>query len=191
MITWVGQPSEPTGQYKIIYQDITITDQQGKEWYGRIGSKQGYQDNTSISVTVEEKQGQDGPYNYFRKYDPQYPDRAAPQQAQISQKGSFDATGKYQSTPSQAQEAPSQPAQSQKSPNKGKSTPDGEKEMRIVRGNALNAVMSATEIPADMVKNYLTSSVQWILTGRWEFRLTDKPDKPVESQQAGEDDIPF
>lgn len=88
-ITEVGQPSEPSGQFQVRYQDITITDELGKQWYGRIGSKQGYQANTPIVVTVEEKDGQDGKYNYFRKFNPQY-----------------------------GSQAPSQPAGGQKSPNK-------------------------------------------------------------------------
>jgi hypothetical protein len=71
-ITLVGQASEPSGQYNVRYQEITIVDQAGKSWYGRIGSKQGYQVNTPISVTVEVKPGEQGEYNYFRKYNPQY-----------------------------------------------------------------------------------------------------------------------
>lgn len=81
-ITQAGQASEPSGQFSVRYQDITITDPNGKEWYGRIGSKQGYQENTPISVTVEVKQGESGEYNYFRKHNPQYADRNAPQKPQ-------------------------------------------------------------------------------------------------------------
>lgn len=81
-ITQASQPTAPQGQYAVKYQDIAITDPTGKEWYGRIGSKQGYQTNTPISVIVEIKDGQDGtPYNYFRKYNPQYPNQPIPQQS--------------------------------------------------------------------------------------------------------------
>ena len=80
-ITQVGQASEPSGQYAVRYQDITITDPNGKEWYGRIGSKQGYQENTPISVTVEVKQGEQGEYNYFRKHNPQYADQTSSQRS--------------------------------------------------------------------------------------------------------------
>ena len=71
-ITNVGQASEPTGIHCIRYQDIVITDPNGREYVGRIGSKAGYQVNTPISVTVEVKQGDTGEYNYFRKFNPQY-----------------------------------------------------------------------------------------------------------------------
>lgn len=80
-ITEASPPSAPSGQYNVRYQDITITDELGKAWYGRIGSRQGYQANTPIVVTVEEKDGQDGKYNYFRKLNPQYGSQAPPQPA--------------------------------------------------------------------------------------------------------------
>ncbi len=80
-ITNVGQASEPTGNYQVRYQDIVITDPNGREYVGRIGSKAGYQVNTPISVTVEVKQGDSGEYNYFRKYNPEYADRTAPQRS--------------------------------------------------------------------------------------------------------------
>lgn len=48
-------------------------------------------------------------------------------------------------------------------------TNNGEREMRIVRGNALNAAMSAAEIPLDMVKDYLLAGVEFILTGKWKL----------------------
>jgi len=81
-VTSAGQASPPQGQYGVRYQDVTITDQQGYEHHGRIGSKQGYDVGTPIQVTVVEKQGQDGPYNYFKKYNPQYQQQTAPQQPQ-------------------------------------------------------------------------------------------------------------
>ena len=79
-ITQAGQPSDPSGQFQVRYQDIIITDQAGQEWPGRIGSRQGYQVGAPINVTVEEKQGESGTYNYFRKYNPRYPQgQSAPQ----------------------------------------------------------------------------------------------------------------
>jgi hypothetical protein len=82
-ITQVGPASAPSGQYQVRYQDVTITDDQnGKQWYGRIGSKQGYQGGEQVAVTVEVKQGQDGTYNYFKKFNPQYAPQNAPQAPQ-------------------------------------------------------------------------------------------------------------
>lgn len=55
-----------------------------------------------------------------------------------------------------------------------------QREMRIVRRNALNAVMSATDIPLDMVKNYLLTSVQFILTGDWKLNPPSyRKDEPI------------
>ena len=94
-ITQVGPASAPTGQHKVRYQDVTITDDQnGKQWYGRIGSKQGYQGGEVVTVTVEVKQGQDGTYNYFKKFNPQYASQnapQAPQQAAQEPKPDWDA----------------------------------------------------------------------------------------------------
>lgn len=84
-ITAVGPASAPTGQYNVRYQDVTIADQSGKEWYGRIGSKQGYQGGEQVAVTVEVKQGQDGTYNYFKKFNPQFGSQNAPQAPQQGQ----------------------------------------------------------------------------------------------------------
>jgi len=69
--------------------------------------------------------------------------------------------------------------------------------MRIVRGNALNAVMSAIEIPADAVEQYLLAGVQWILAGKWVVTPPNTPgyldegsqEPPTEGEIPGE--IPF
>lgn len=60
------------------YQWITIQTPTGSV-VGRIGSKQGYAAGGQISVTVEQKQGDAGSYNYFKKFNPQY--STAPQNA--------------------------------------------------------------------------------------------------------------
>ncbi len=71
-ITNAGPASPPTGQHGVMYQDVVIRDNNGYEYTGRIGSKNGYAVNTPIQVTMEEKSGHNGPYNYFKKYNPQY-----------------------------------------------------------------------------------------------------------------------
>ncbi len=45
---------------------------------------------------------------------------------------------------------------------------DPNRELTIKRGNALNAVMSATTIPSDLIGDYLAAAVNWIDTGRWQ-----------------------
>ncbi len=67
-----GVPSDPTGTYAVRYQDITIIGASGKTCVGRIGSKNGYNVGDQVEVSVEEKNGQKGPYNYFKKHNPQY-----------------------------------------------------------------------------------------------------------------------
>ncbi len=56
---------------------------------------------------------------------------------------------------------------------------DPNRELHIKRGNALNAVMSATTIPSDLIGSYLTSAVNWIDNGVWNlnpFPLGDEPE---------------
>jgi hypothetical protein len=72
-ITNAGPASPPEGQYGVRYQDVVITSNEGYEYTGRIGSKNGYANGTPIQVTSEEKQGSNGTYLYFKKYNPQYP----------------------------------------------------------------------------------------------------------------------
>lgn len=88
----------------------------------------------------------------------------------------------------------------QRAPQGGSRPPqqaNGQKEMRIVRGNALNAICSATEIPLDMVEQFLNRGVQFILTGNWR-PATDRsnapePDPSIQAPEQGgdESDIPF
>ena len=44
---------------------------------------------------------------------------------------------------------------------------DPNRDLHIKRGNALNAVMSATTIPSDLIGDYLAAAVNWIDTGTW------------------------
>ena len=64
----------------------------------------------------------------------------------------------------------------------------GQKEQRIMRGNSLNAMMSAAEIPLDMVGEYLYAGVQFILTGKWDLKPTTHVQTEPDPQ---EDDMPF
>ena len=164
-----------SGQFNVRYQDIVITDPNNRKWYGRIGSKQGYQGGEQITVSIEQKADSDGnTYNYFKRFNPQY-------------SGGEWTPPTDQSTLQSGQQAPPAAAQQQ----------NGQKEMRIVRGNALNAVMSATTVPSDMISDYLLTSVQFILTGNWILKpKLGQPDK-TENQYnynprtESDDDIPF
>jgi len=74
------------------------------------------------------------------------------------------------------------------------SADNGQREMRIIRGNSLNATMSATQIPLDMVKDYLAAGVQWIMAGTWELNPLHKPAKRIQTEPDApepDDDIPF
>ena len=44
---------------------------------------------------------------------------------------------------------------------------DPNRDLHIKRGNALNAVMSATTIAPDMIGQYLVASIGWINNGVW------------------------
>jgi hypothetical protein len=59
------------------------------------------------------------------------------------------------------QQGPSHSAQSQNS--------DPARDLSIKRGNALNAVMSATQIPSDKVGEYLVASMGWLNNGVWKL----------------------
>lgn len=61
---------------------------------------------------------------------------------------------------------------------------NGEKEERIMRGNSLNAIMSATDVPLDMVGDYLLAGVRFIKTGKWSITA-------AYAQQEPSDDIPY
>ena len=65
-----GTPFDRNGN---TYQNIVIRDNNGLEYTGRIGSKEGYVVNAPIQVTYEMKQGNRGEYMYFHRYNPDYP----------------------------------------------------------------------------------------------------------------------
>ncbi len=152
-ITQANQPSDPSGQFSVRYQDITITDNDGQEHYGRIGSKQGYAVGTPIQVTVEQKPGSEGVYNYFRKYNPKYP------QDQAAQKGSFDGAGAYQPAPQQPRQAPSQAAQSS---NTKEDVDWDAKDLRQARMNSLNNATRLICLLAEMTKNDASLNVDHV-----------------------------
>ncbi len=57
--------------------------------------------------------------------------------------------------------------------------PPNDREEKIMRGNALNAVMSATDITSFEVGAYLTAGLNWIKTGVWNLPLQqDTEDVP-------------
>lgn len=186
-ITQVGQPSEPSGQYQVRYQDIIITDQKGGEWPGRIGSKRGYQVNTPISVTVEDKDdGEGGTYNYFRKYNPQYPDQTAPQ-----------TVGGYPKLP-RGKQAPQQAAERPKSENKQYDT----RNTSIERQAAFKAACEycgRKSLEPDAVVKLARAGHYFIKTGNdvndisnYEPNSEEEPETSCESQDDNLDDnLPF
>ena len=107
----------------------------------------------------------------------------------------------YQQQPPQqnGQQAAPQPTGATNDPN----GMDSRKQSEIRRGNALNAIFSATEIPSDMVEQYLNAAVNWIKNGKWLLNCPiDQPDKtqpgvteyvPVDDTPAAvsDDDIPY
>ncbi len=156
----IAEPVDSTDQNQTKYQWITIQGPEGPI-RGRIGSKQGYQQGTPINVTVEVKQGQDGQYNYFKRYNPQY------------------------GQPSQGSPSPTSPQKPYEAAPIAPQSPNGN-EMRIVREVAIKAVLKRVEIPLDMVEDFLLTSVQFILSGVWKLRprygqplrRQDEPDAP-------------
>lgn len=181
-ITQVGQPSEPSGQFQVRYQDIIITDQNGQEWPGRIGSKQGYQANTPISVTVENKEdGEGGHYSYFRKYNPQYPDQATPQ----------ETVGGYRKLP-RGQQAPQQAAE----------RPNAKKEVdwdAIAEGKVRHGVLCAM-LQGGLEVDYkaILEFTRFVVTGQVPQEGSEPEQTETEWQAQGQqsvseqaDDIPF
>lgn len=85
------EPPDSSDNYGNQYQFITITDANQQPNRGRIGAKIPYtsQDiGKQISVNVEQKQSQKGPYLYFKKpQDNQYQGQQGPQQARRATNG--------------------------------------------------------------------------------------------------------
>lgn len=171
-ITDAGQASAPSGQHQVRYQDIVITEPTGKKWYGRIGSKQGYQAGTAISVTVEIKEGESGPYNYFRKYNPQY-------QGQ-------------QSAPREAPQGASHPQTGPNVPNTQNNT-----DMVRIRSMALSYakdLLVVKEMQRHQMWNMVLDFTAYIMTGRTPKPVGGEPnpdysDNPPLSED--DDPIPF
>ncbi len=70
-----------------------------------------------------------------------------------------------------------------------------EKEERIMRGNALNAIMSAANIMPDEIENYLMAGVNFIKSGVWglsQQQVQPNPDYEENPAPIDEhDEIPF
>ncbi|KKK92302.1 hypothetical protein LCGC14_2704300 [marine sediment metagenome] len=67
-----------------------------------------------------------------------------------------------------------------------------EKEERIMRGNALNAVMSAANIMPDEIENYLMAGVNFIKSGVWGLSQQQEPiDLSNPAPMDDGSDIPF
>lgn len=76
----------------------------------------------------------------------------------------------------------------------GGQKPDPARELTIKRGNALNAVMSATTIPSDMIGNYLVASMGWLNTGVWNLPPPNVKPEPWDVDNPpppADEDIPF
>lgn len=70
-----------------------------------------------------------------------------------------------------------------------------ELEERIIRGNALNAVMSSANIMPDEIENYLMAGVNFIKSGVWGLSQQDSFDPTPRQEEGGPvddgSDIPF
>ena len=130
------------GQFGYVYTfQMTIQTPDGAYKTGQIGSKsQVYPLVSGAPISVEVSSYQGT--TRFKKFDPQY------------------------GQPSQGQ---SPPQQSQQGPPVTSESTNDQRDMRIVRGNALNAVMSATRIGSDEIGEFLLTGVQFILTGVWKL----------------------
>ena len=85
---------------------------------------------------------------------------------------------------------PSDPQRTQQDASQSAPPPKDDKEARIIRCNSLNAIMSATDVPLDMVGDYLIAGVEWIKTGLWS--VAHKPATREEQRgETGGDDVPF
>ena len=61
-------------------------------------------------------------------------------------------------------------------------------QLHIRRGNALNAIMSATEIPSDKIGDFLNAGLRWIETGQWSLLPPRVQTPPAENPPPSEDD---
>jgi len=175
-------PPNFTDSYGNSYQDITIQTDEGR-FAGKIVSRHPYTQQAIGQMgqwTWENKKNKNGEdYLKFKKYNEKYA-QSTPMQNAPPQ-------------PPQTQYAPPQPPSQNAQPPAGQPNAAEAKDMRTVRGNALNAVLSATDIPLDMVKEYLLASVGWIMTGDWTVKLypvsTPKPPVTNDSPEYDEPDF--
>ena len=65
-----------------------------------------------------------------------------------------------------------------------------EKEERIIRGNALNAIMSATGITPMEIENYLIAGVNFIKSGVWGLSQQEEQPRTADDLPV-DDEIPF
>jgi len=111
-ITQTGPVSEPKGQYAVRYQDITISAQDG-DYFGTIGSKNGYNIGAPLEVNIENKTDQNNkPYNYFKRVDPnqqKYQNQGQQQQRPVPQE-QYQQPAQQQQTYQPVAQQPMQPA---------------------------------------------------------------------------------
>ena len=151
-----------TFQMTIQCQDGTFT--------GQIGSKsQVYPMAVGQQINVEVTNTEHGVR--FKKFNPQY----APQQA-------------TQNTPQGSQAT----AQATNAPKVDYEAKEERKQLSIRRGNALNAILSATTIPSDLIHDHLVAAMGWLDTGIWKVMPPNMQAKPVDNTPMPDDDeIPF
>lgn len=151
-------PPDYQDNYQNHYQNIVVDTASGPI-QGRKASKQAYGPNDvgrQVEWECEAKSNSRGPYNKFTK--PQDP------QYQNQQQGSPQPQQGYQ------QAAPQ---------------PNG-KDIIITRLAVLKGVLSATDVPLDMVDAYLTAGFNYAKTGQWRLGPNSLPAGPPE-----QDDIPY
>lgn len=100
------------------------------------------------------------------------------EQAQGGQ-GPYNKLKKHYDRPYQGQQAPQQAAQATNAPQN--------REMHIMRLAVLKAVLSATDIPLDMVNDYLLASMQFAFTGKWSVRLPTTPNPAMGGEEFPEE----
>ncbi len=71
--------------------------------------------------------------------------------------------------------------------------PDASRDLAIKRGNALNAVFSATTISSDLIGDYLVASMGWLNNGVWNLLPPNVKPEPWDGESSAptDDDIAF
>lgn len=178
-------PPDYTDKYSNQYQNITVNTPQGMVT-GRIAAKNPYalQDiGKQGQWDIEQASNLQGQYNKLKKhYDQPY---QGGQQAVAPPQAALERSGLPAAPPQSAVYSPQAPVSIPKPPN-------GEPNMYIIRGNALNAIFSAADIPLDMVKDYLLAAVQFILSGEWKLTPSTSLSKKLPSENDDDyDEAPF